>query len=89
MAAIRSFPVRSYPVTGTVQLTSAGGSQSRYPAGTTVTVPRIIGHLTLGLTSCPGTIDPQIPAIRTAVQKRIKRYLKPRKKKGKKKRQAR
>ncbi len=88
MAAIRAFPVRAYPVTGTVQLTSAGGSQSRYPAGTVVTVPRIVGHLTLGLTACPGTIDPQIPAIRTAVQKRIKRYLKPRKKKGKKKRAA-
>ena len=88
MAAIRAFPVRAHPVTGTVQLTSAGGSQSRYPAGAVVTVPRIVGHLTLGLTTCPGTIDPQIPAIRTAVQKRIKRYLKPRKKKGKKKRAA-
>ena len=85
MAAIRAFPVRAYPVTGMVQLTSAGGSQSRYPAGAVVTVPRIVGHLTLGLTTCPGTIDPQIPVIRNAVQKRIKRYLKPRKKKGKKK----
>jgi uncharacterized protein with LGFP repeats len=89
MAAIRAFPVRTYPVTGTVQLTSAGGSQSRYPAGAVVTVPRIVGHLTLGLTTCPGTIDPQIPVIRAAVQKRIKRYLKPRKKKGKKKKRAR
>jgi uncharacterized protein with LGFP repeats len=88
MAAIRAFPVKRYPVTGTVQLTSAGGSQSRYPAGTVITVPRIIGHLSLGLTSCPGTIDPQIPAIRTAVQKRIKRYSKRRKKKGKKRRLA-
>jgi uncharacterized protein with LGFP repeats len=76
MAAIRAFPVKTYPVTGTVQLTSAGGSQSRYPAGAVITAPRIVGHLTLGLTSCPGTIDPQIPAIRTAVQKRIKRYAK-------------
>jgi uncharacterized protein with LGFP repeats len=81
MAAIRAFPVKGYPVTGTVQLTSAGGSQNRYPAGTAITVPRIIGHLSLGLTSCPGTIDPQIPAIRTAVQKRIKRNSKRRKKK--------
>jgi uncharacterized protein with LGFP repeats len=88
MSAIRSFPVRTHPATGTVQLTSAGGSQSRYPAGAVITVPRIVGHLTLGLTSCPGTIDPQLPMIRTAVQKRIKRYLKPRKKKGKKKKRA-
>jgi uncharacterized protein with LGFP repeats len=80
MAAIRAFPVKAYPVTGTVQLTSAGGSQSRYPVGTTIAVPRIVGHLTLGLTSCPGSIDPQIPAIRTAVQKRIKRHAKRRKK---------
>ena len=28
MAAIRAFPVRAYPVTGTVQLTSAGGSRA-------------------------------------------------------------
>jgi uncharacterized protein with LGFP repeats len=84
MAAIRALPVRTYPVTGPVQLTSAGGSQSRYPAGAVVTVPRIVGHLTLGLTSCPGTIDPLIPTIRAAVQKRIKRYAKPRKCKGKK-----
>jgi uncharacterized protein with LGFP repeats len=84
MAAIRALPVKSYPVTGTVQLTSAGGSQSRYPAGAVVTVPRIVGHLTLGLTTCPGTIDPQIPVIRNAVQKRIKRYTKRKKCKGKK-----
>jgi uncharacterized protein with LGFP repeats len=76
MAAIRALPVRKYPVTGTVQLTSAGGSASRYPAGAVVTVPRIVGHLTLGHTACPGTIDPQIPVIRSAVQKRIKRYAK-------------
>jgi N-acetylmuramoyl-L-alanine amidase len=83
MAAIRAFPVKTYPVTGTVQLSSGGGSASRYPAGAVVTVPRIIGHLTLGLTECPGTIDPQIPTIRAAVQKRIKRYSK-RRCKGKK-----
>ncbi|MGH2984109.1 MAG: N-acetylmuramoyl-L-alanine amidase [Solirubrobacterales bacterium] len=79
---------RAYPATGLVQLTSAGGSQSRYPAGTVVTVPRVVGHLTLGLTTCPGTIDPVIPTIRAAVQKRIKRYAKHRKKKGKKKKRA-
>ncbi|HEX2359181.1 MAG TPA: N-acetylmuramoyl-L-alanine amidase [Solirubrobacterales bacterium] len=83
---------RITPATGTAQLTSAGGSENRYPAGTVVTVPRIVGHLTLGLTACPGTLDAQLPAIRTAVQKRIKRYAKStgkrkcakRKRKGKK-----
>ncbi len=88
MAAIRALPVRIHPMNSLIQMTSAGGSASRYPAGAVVTVPRIVGHLTLGLTACPGTIDPQIPVIRNAVQKRIKRYLKPRKKKGKKKRVA-
>jgi hypothetical protein len=75
---------RAYPVTGTVQLTSAGGSESRYPAGAAITVPRIVGHTTLGLTACPGgAMIPLIPQIQTAVQKRIKRYAKKRRKKGK------
>jgi N-acetylmuramoyl-L-alanine amidase len=76
---------RAYPVTGTVQLTSAGGSESRYPAGQVITVPRIIGHTTLGLTACPGAaMIPLIPQIQAAVQKRIKRYAK--RKRSKKKR---
>jgi hypothetical protein len=76
---------RAYPVTGSVQLTSAGGSESRYRAGTVVTVPRIIGHMTLGLTACPGgTMEPLIPQIQAAVQKRIKRFAKRRCPKGKK-----
>jgi uncharacterized protein with LGFP repeats len=75
---------RAYPVTGTVQLTSAGGSESRYSAGTVTTVPRIIGHTTLGLTACPGgAMIPLIPQIQAAVQKRIKRFAKARCKKSK------
>ncbi len=75
---------RAYPVTATVQLSSGGGSESRYPAGTVITVPRIIGHTALGLTACPGgAMIPLIPRIQTAVQKRIKRYAKKRRKKGK------
>jgi hypothetical protein len=75
---------RAYPVTGSVQLTSAGGPEDRYPAGQVVTVPRIVGHGTLGLTACPGAaMLPFIPQIQTAVQKRIKRFAKHRtKKKG-------
>jgi hypothetical protein len=76
---------RAYPVTGTVALTSAGGSESRYPKGTVITVPRIIGHMTLGLTACPGgAMEPLVPQIQSAVQKRIKRFAKAkcRKRKG-------
>ena len=81
------------PANGAVQLTSGGGTANRHPEGTVVTVPRIIGHLTLGLTACPGILDGEIPVIRNAVQKRMKRYSKrkgkKKKRKGKKKRYAR
>jgi hypothetical protein len=75
----------AYPVTGTAQLVSGGGSESRYAAGTVITVPRIIGHTTLGLTACPGgAMIPLIPQIQAAVQKRIKHFAKRRCPKGKK-----
>ncbi len=68
---------RATPATGTVQLTSAGGSESRYPAGTVITVPRVLGHTTLGLTACPGgALIPLVPQIQAAVQKRIKHFAK-------------
>jgi hypothetical protein len=70
------------PVNTTVQLTSAGGPDSRYPAGAVVTVPRILGHTALGLTACPGgAMIPLIPQIQAAVQKRIKHSSKKRRKK--------
>jgi hypothetical protein len=62
---------RATPANGTTQLTSSGGSQNKYPAGSVITVPRIVGHLDLGLTSCPGSLYAQLPAIRAAVQKRL------------------
>ncbi|HEY7266241.1 MAG TPA: N-acetylmuramoyl-L-alanine amidase [Solirubrobacterales bacterium] len=81
---------RAYPVTGTVSLTSGGGPESRYRAGTVITVPRIIGHLDLGLTACPGgALYPLIPQIRAAVQKRIKHFAKRKCRKGKKGRKCR
>jgi hypothetical protein len=65
------------PATGTVQLTSAGGPESRYPTGTVVTVPRVLGHTTLGLTACPGgAMIPLVPQIQAAVQKRIRHFNK-------------
>ncbi len=60
------------PATGTVELTSAGGSASRYPAGKKIYPPRVIGHRDLGLTECPGDkLYAQVNAIRKYVQKRI------------------
>src|SRR4051812_41317013 len=77
---------RASPVTAAVQLTSGGGSESRYPAGTVITVPRIVGHTTLGLTACPGgAMIPLIPQITAAVQKRIKHFANKRRKKRHKK----
>jgi hypothetical protein len=70
------------PAIGTVQLTSAGGSESRYPKGAVITVPRILGHTALGLTACPGgALIPLVPQIQAAVQKRIKHFAKGRRKK--------
>src|SRR5262249_62302607 len=77
------------PVTTPTQLRAAGGSESRSPAGAVASLPsRIVGHITLGLTACPGNaMIPLIPQITAAVQKRIKAFAKPRrKKKGHKKR---
>jgi hypothetical protein len=55
------------PASGTTQLTSGGGSANKYPSGTVITMPRIIGHLDLGLTACPGLLEAQLPAIRASV----------------------
>jgi hypothetical protein len=42
------------PVTGKVTLTSQGGGDNRYPAGTPVTFDRISGHRDADATDCPG-----------------------------------
>ncbi|MGH2956330.1 MAG: peptidoglycan recognition protein family protein [Solirubrobacterales bacterium] len=62
---------KATPATGTISLTSGGGSQNKYPSGSVITAPRISGHLDLGLTACPGGLYSYLPSIRTAVQKRI------------------
>jgi hypothetical protein len=60
------------PITATTEMTSAGGSLSLYPAGTVVTVPRVIGHRDIGVTECPGdALYAQIAAIRKYAQKRL------------------
>ncbi len=55
------------PVAGAVQVVSGGGSANRFPAGATVTLPRIAGHRDGGLTACPGdALYAQLPALRDA-----------------------
>jgi hypothetical protein len=61
--------VHGEPVSGPVTLTSAGGSASRYPAGTQVTLERVIGHRDTGKTSCPGdALYDQLDEIRAQVE---------------------
>ncbi len=72
------------PASGTVQIASAGGPENRYPAGTVITVPRVLGHTALGLTACPGgAMIPLVPRIQAAAQKRIKRFGKRKRRKKK------
>jgi hypothetical protein len=60
--------VHGIPSTGTVDVTSTGGSLNRYPAGTTVTLNRISGHRDGDATSCPGDgLYAQLPQLRTMV----------------------
>jgi N-acetylmuramoyl-L-alanine amidase-like protein len=47
-------PNHGVRTTGTVRMTSAGGSSARYPYGSTHRFPHIIGHRDTGLTACPG-----------------------------------
>lgn len=57
-------------VTTSVKLTSHAlpGSTSRYKAGTTVTVPRLVGHTTTSYTACPGKyVIPKLPQLRRDV----------------------
>jgi N-acetylmuramoyl-L-alanine amidase len=48
--------VHGQPLSGPVELRSSGGSASRYPAGTRVTLERVIGHRDTGHTECPGEL---------------------------------
>ena len=55
---------------GRTVLTSAGGANTRYPAGRRVVVNTILGHRSTSYTTCPG--DPTIgllPRIRSAVSR--------------------
>jgi N-acetylmuramoyl-L-alanine amidase len=48
--------VHGQPLSGPVELRSSGGSATRYPAGTRVTLERVIGHRDTGETACPGEL---------------------------------
>ena len=60
--------VHAVPPTGTVQVTSSGGSLNRYPAGAKVTLNRISGHRDGDATACPGdALYAQLPQLRQMV----------------------
>jgi hypothetical protein len=60
--------VHGQPLSGPVTLTSAGGPESRYPAGAHVTVERVLGHRDVGKTACPGdSLYAQLDDIRARV----------------------
>ena len=53
------------PVSGTVEVTSAGGPENRHPDGAAVTFARIAGHRDADRTTCPGdALFAQLPEIR-------------------------
>jgi uncharacterized protein with LGFP repeats len=60
--------VHGVPARGKVRVTSAGGAQNRYPAGTRVRLPRIAGHRQGGYTECPGdAMQSQLKELRLRV----------------------
>jgi hypothetical protein len=61
-------PLHGYPTNGTAVMTSAGGGTNRYSAGTTVRVPRVLGHSDTNATECPGTaLHAQLDELRSMV----------------------
>ena len=61
-------PIEGAPTAGSTTMISAGGSSNRYPAGSEVTVQRVIGHRDTGSTACPGNaLYAQLPQLRSLV----------------------
>jgi hypothetical protein len=61
--------VHGQALSGPVTLTSAGGSESRYPAGSSVTLQRVSAHRDTGKTACPGNaLYDQLDDIRALVE---------------------
>lgn len=61
-------------VRGSTQFTSLGGP--RYPSGTVVQLPKIVGHGDVGQTSCPGSqLHRRLDEIRTKAAARFDTYI--------------
>jgi hypothetical protein len=61
-------PLEGAATSGTVRVTSAGGSTNRFPAGTTATLNRVSGHRDGNSTECPGgALYAQLPELRRMV----------------------
>jgi uncharacterized protein with LGFP repeats len=55
---------------GRTTLVSGGGETNRYPAGKRLRLPRVFGHGTVGITSCPGgALADQLSGIRAKAQR--------------------
>ncbi len=69
IAALRSLlawklSIHGVNPTGTVSVRTSGST--RYAEGTVVTIPTVVGHRDLGLTSCPGDyLDILLPSVRS------------------------
>ena len=67
------FAIHRVDPSSTVPFTSAGSA--KYAEGTTVTLPRIVGHRDVQATSCPGTnLYPKLPSIRRHVAQLVPAY---------------
>jgi len=61
-------PLHGYPTNGTAVMKSAGGGTNKYSAGTSVRVPRVLGHRDTNATECPGsTLYAQLDDLRSLV----------------------
>jgi hypothetical protein len=64
------------PVTGSVEVTSAGGPMNRHPDGSRVTFARIASHRDADRTSCPGdALFAQLPEIRAQAAALAPQYV--------------
>jgi hypothetical protein len=68
------FALHQVEVRGTTQFTSLGSP--RYPSGTVVQLPRIVGHRDVGVTGCPGSqLYQRLGEIRTKAAAHFDAYI--------------
>lgn len=69
VSQVIGWKLASYGVNPSSSVTRvAGFGSTKYPEGTTITIPRVVGHGDVGSTSCPGTLSGRLPAIRERAQ---------------------